>query len=216
MTPWTEHAITPPPMPTSDVPSSIDYRQASEAEQWAEEAMVRRPWRTEFFAQFAQELADGQARCVLELGSGPGFLAKHLLDALPHLSYTALDFSAPMHAMARARLGGAAERVQFVERSFKDPAWVKGLGPFDHVVTHQAVHELRHKRHALGLHRQVRGVLATAGRYLVCDHFAGDGGMQNDQLYMGVEEQRLTLLEAGFARVAPVLLKGGLILYAGR
>lgn len=201
-------------MPTPDVPSPIDLRDPTDAQQWAELALVRRPWRADFFAQFAEELSAGQARCVLELGSGPGFLAKHLLDALPHLSYTALDFSAPMHAMARARLGGAAERVQFVERSFKDPSWVEGLGPFDHVVTHQAVHELRHKRHALGLHQQVRSVLAPGGRYLVCDHFAGDGGMSDDQLYMSVEEQRLALREAGFARVAPVLLKGGLVLHA--
>ncbi len=203
-------------MPTPDVPSPIDLRDPTDAQQWAELALVRRPWRADFFAQFAEELSAGQARCVLELGSGPGFLAKHLLDALPGLAYTALDFSAAMHAMARARLGLASERVQFVERSFKDPAWVEGLGPFDHVVTHQAVHELRHKRHALALHRQVRSVMAPGGRYLVCDHFAGDGGMQNDQLYMTVEEQRLALREAGFARVAPVLLKGGLILYAAR
>jgi len=38
--------------------------------------------------------------------------------------------------------------------------------------------------------------------------------MSNDQLYMNVEEQRIALKEAGFARVVPVLLKRGLMLYA--
>ena len=52
------------------------------------------------------------------------------------------------------------------------------------------------------------------GRYLVCDHFAGPGGMKNDQLYMTIEEQRVALQDAGFARVEPLLLKRGLMLYA--
>lgn len=202
-------------MPTPDIPSPIDLRQMSDARTWADEAMAKRPWRVEFFAEFAKALAAGHAQHpVLELGSGPGFLAKFLLDALPELQYTALDFSPAMHELAAERLGEAAARVRFIERSFRDADWAEGLGPFGFVVTHQAVHELRHKRHARGLHEQVRELLAPGGRYLVCDHFAGDGGMANDQLYMSVEEQRVALKDAGFARVEPVLLKQGLVLYA--
>jgi SAM-dependent methyltransferase len=197
-----------------DVPSPIDLREMSDARQWADEAMVKRPWRTEFFAAFAEVLDAGNARRVLELGSGPGFLAQYLLQALPALDYVALDFSPAMHQLAAERIGGDAHRVRFVERSFREPDWVEGLGPFDHVVTNQAVHELRHKRHARALHEQVRGLLAPGGRYLVCDHVAGDGGMKNDQLYMSIEEQRVALAEAGFARVEPLLLKRGLMLYA--
>lgn len=200
-------------MSVLDVPSPIDLRQMADARQWADEAMSKRPWRTEFFDAFATVLRDGDAERVLELGSGPGFLAKHLLDALPDIAYLALDFSPSMHRLARERLGDAAARVTFVERSFRDADWDAGLGTFDHVVTHQAVHELRHKRHARGLHAQVARLLAPGGRYLVCDHFSGDGGMQNDQLYMTIEEQRLALADAGFQRVVPLLLKGGLMLY---
>ncbi|MDH0864456.1 class I SAM-dependent methyltransferase [Mitsuaria sp. GD03876] len=196
-----------------DVPSPIDLRQMADARQWADEAMVKRPWRTEFFETFAQTLDAGNAHHVLELGSGPGFLAHYLLGALPEIDYVALDFSSAMHQLAAERLGPAASRVRFVERSFREPDWVEGLGPFDHVVTNQAVHELRHKRHARALHEQVRGLLKPGGRYLVCDHFAGDGGMKNDQLYMSIEEQRLALAEAGFTRVEPLLLKRGLLLY---
>lgn len=197
----------------TDEPSPIDLRQMPDARQWADEAMAKRPWRIAFFAAFADALRAGKARQVLELGSGPGFLARHLLDALPDIAYVALDFSPAMHQLALARLGNAAQRVRFVERSFREPAWSEGLGAFDHIVTHQAVHELRHKRHAPGLHAQARQLLQPGGRYLVCDHVAGDGGMQNDRLYMSVEEQRMALEEAGFRRVEPLLLKGGLMLY---
>jgi SAM-dependent methyltransferase len=198
--------------PIIDVPSPIDLRLMSDARPWAETALARRPVRPEFFDAFAREIGCADAR-VLELGSGPGFLADHLLRLLPDLRYVALDFSPAMHQLAAERLGERALRVTFVERSFREPAWVDGLGPFDVVVTHQAVHELRHKDYATTLHAQVRPLLAAGGRYLVCDHFLGEGGLSNAQLYMTVDEQRDALLRAGFANVEPVLVKGGLALH---
>jgi hypothetical protein len=38
------------------------------------------------------------------------------------------------------------------------------------------------------------------------------GGLQNDQLYMNLDEQRSCLLSAGY-KVADVLIKGGRALY---
>jgi len=197
---------------TIDVPSPIDLRLMSDARPWAETALARRPVRPEFFDASARDIGRDGAR-VLELGSGPGFLAEHLLGAWPGLDYTALDFSPAMHQLAAERLGERAMRVRFVERSFREPAWVEGLGPFDVVVTHQAVHELRHKDYATTLHAQVRPLLAAGGRYLVCDHHLGGDGLSNDQLYMTVDQQRDALLRAGFANVEAVLVKGGLVLH---
>ena len=200
---------------TIDVPSPIDLRRMSDARPWAETALARRPVRPEFFDAFAREIGRDGAR-ILELGSGPGFLAEHLLRAWPGLDYTALDFSPAMHQLAAERLGERAARVRFVQRSFREAAWVDGLGPFDVVVTHQAVHELRHKDHATTLHAQVRPLLAAGGRYLVCDHHLGGEGLSNDQLYMTVDQQRDALLRAGFTGVEAVLVKGGLALHRAR
>lgn len=129
------------------------------------------------------------------------------------IKLVALDFSAPMHELAAERLGSLADRVHFVERSFRDPAWTEGLGEFDFVVTNQAVHELRHKCHATLLHAQVRACLVPGGSYLVSDHFVGEGGMSDDQLYMSASEQKAALEAAGFANVEQVLLKGGMVLH---
>jgi ubiquinone/menaquinone biosynthesis C-methylase UbiE len=150
---------------------------------------------------------------VLELGSGPGFLASHLLSTLPHMRMVLFDFSVAMHELARQRLGPMASRVEFVASSFKDPDWVNGLLHFDAVVTNQAVHELRHKRHAGELHKQVKAVLRPGGSYLVCDHFFGKGGMTNDRLYMTVDEQRVAIKSAGYTSVRQNLLKGGMVLH---
>ena len=87
------------------------------------------------------------------------------------------------------------------------------LGMFEAIVTPQAVHELRHKDRARGLHAQAAALLAPGGAYLVCDHFAGEGGMKDDQLSMTVKEQAAALNGAGFDRVEQLLLKGGLVLH---
>lgn len=190
-----------------DVPSPIDLRDFNDAREWERTALSKRPSRPNFFEVYAEQIClhSRTVATVLELGSGPGFLAEHLLTKLPHISYTALDFSRAMHELARARLGETAERVGFVEGNFKYENWAYELGQFDCVVTHQAVHELRHKRHATQLHGQIAMVLPVGGLYLVCDHFSGSGGMADDQLFMTQEEQKASLIAAGFE--APELLK---------
>ena len=200
----------------ADVPSPVDLRRLEGARKWADEVMVKRPWRVEFFEVFAsviQELAAGKPVRVLELGSGPGFLAEHLLKALPNIEYVALDFSPAMHELAVLRLGALAERVKFVERSFLDESWSHELGEFEVVVTLQAVHELRHKNRASKLHSQVKQLLSPDGSYLVCDHFSGDGGMSNDELFMSVAEQHAAIEFGGFQNTRQLHARGSLVLH---
>jgi ubiquinone/menaquinone biosynthesis C-methylase UbiE len=200
---------------TEDVPSPIDLRLMRDAQEWEQTVMEKRPWRREFFACMSSEIAAATTPVtkILELGSGPGFLAQHLLQTLPKISYVMLDFSAAMHELARARLGKLGLHAEFLERDFKQPDWNDGLGEFDCVVTMQAVHELRHKRHAPGLHACVRELLAPGGFYLMCDHYHGTDGMQNDQLYMSIDEQKTALSAAEFSPVTLLMQKGGMTLY---
>ncbi|HSD38074.1 MAG TPA: class I SAM-dependent methyltransferase [Rhodocyclaceae bacterium] len=197
-----------------DVPSPIDLRNMHDAREWAQ-AAPRRPGRQDFLDLFVAKIAETRrpGTRVLELGSGPGFLAHQVLSVMPNLEYVALDFSAAMHDLASERLGSLATWVSFVERSFKDADWAAGLGRFDWVITNQAVHELRHKRHTAALHSQVREILAADGSYLVCDHFCGTGGLTNDQLYMTPEEQAQALRDGGFGDVAMLLQRGSLVMH---
>jgi cyclopropane fatty-acyl-phospholipid synthase-like methyltransferase len=199
-----------------DVASPIDLRTVTDARAWAAGAMDKRPWRTDFFQCVVDELRGLRLApaAVLELGSGPGFLARRVLEAIPDVRYTMLDFSPAMHELAREHLGPLAPRVRQVEIDFRQPGWNAGLGTFDAVVTMQAVHELRHKRHAAGLHTSVRSMIAANGRYLVCDHYVGPDGMSNVALYMTVAEQHDALRSAGFNGVICRLQKRGLVLFS--
>jgi SAM-dependent methyltransferase len=199
----------------ADVPSPIDFRSPADAEEWAATAMAKRPWREAFFSTFVAELdrpcsAGGG---ILELGSGPGFLARRILESLPLVDYTALDFSPAMHGLAARHLGAVAERVRFVERDFREPGWTTGLAQYDAVVTLQAVHELRHKRHAVALYKSILPLLARGGLLLMCDHVCGDGGMADTALFMSLSEHENALHQAGFGRVRQARCEGGLVLY---
>jgi len=194
-----------------DVPSLIDLQAPGDALNWEQSAMAR-PGRDEMMEFIANHVAQnaGAPLRLLELGSGPGFLAARILGKCAPDRYAALDFSAAMHELARKRLADKAHAVEFVERSFRNPDWTEGLGRFDCVVTMQAVHELRHKDYAPALHEQVRSVMAQKASYLVCDHFFGAGGMANADLYMAVGEQAAALRAAGFERVRRIAVFGGL------
>ncbi len=196
-----------------EVPSPIDLRLMRDAVEWERTAMDR-PYREDFFEAITNQLrvSNKPAPTILELGSGPGFLALHILRALPEAKIVLLDFSRAMHDLAARRLAHFVDRVTFIERNFKAPHWGEGLGTHDAVVTIQAVHELRHKDYAKAFHYEVKGLLSPQGQYLVCDHHFGDGGLRNDQLYMTIDEQRVCLRSAGY-EVADMLIKGGRALY---
>lgn len=186
-----------------------------DAREWAASVMHRRPWRAQFFEQFVNELRafNGRPLRILELGSGPGFLAHHILLAIPVVDYTMLDFSPAMHELARERLGSLMRCVRPVLADMRADDWHDGLGEFNAIVTNQAVHELRHKKQALVLHQKVRSLLGVGGRYLVCDHYVGGDGMTNDVLYMTVKEQRDCLTAAGFGDVRNILQMHGMVLH---
>ena len=197
-----------------DVPSPIDFSRTEEAQAWAEAANLKRPWRVEFFVAIVEELRRlcRPSSAVVELGSGPGYLAEAVLGVLPDVRYTLVDSSLPMHALARARLGPVAG-AQFVAADFRRSGWADDLGLFDAAVSVQAVHELRHKRHAVGLHQAVYRLLRAGGLYLVCEHVLGPGGMTDGELYMTPFGQKTALEAAGFRDVSMVLEKGGLVLH---
>jgi len=190
-----------------DVPTAVDFHDHSHARQWTAETLLKRPWRTQFFATFCNALRGRQLR-IVELGSGPGHLAREILTHCDVVEYVAIDFSAVMHAIAREHLGELAERVTFVTRDFRSPDWTAGLAP-EVIVTMQAVHETRHKRRALPLLAQAR---ALGGQLLYCDHYAREGLLPG--LFLDRADQPAVLRAAGYDDVELLLDEGRMTLYS--
>jgi trans-aconitate methyltransferase len=203
----------------ADVPYGEDFHDPAEA--WADSVMRKRPWRATIFEHFVAIL--GAARVsnarVLELGSGPGFLAEQLLARCPSISnYTLLDFSEPMLEQSRRRLDRYSGRTEFLRADFKSDTWPRLVtAPVNFVVSLQAVHELRHKRHAARLYAQLTPLLAPCAEVLICDHLPpGAHTPLHRVLYMTTEEKLDALAGAGLVGARVVWSEHNMALYSAR
>jgi hypothetical protein len=199
----------------ADVPSPIDLRDMEDAKVWAQEVSSKRPWREEFFQCFVDELRpySGPDLTILELGSGPGFLAQRILNEISFSRYTALDFSDAMQTLAKERLGSLSNKIDFITRDFLHSDWFVELPQYNSVVTIQTVHELRHKRKAPVLYDAINKILDSNGVFLVCDHYTEAGDDKDTSLYMNLEEHNTALRSSGFVDIKCVLKKGGMVLF---
>lgn len=208
----------PPPIPypiVQDIISPIDFTQENQATTWTKEANIKRPWRTDFFQLYLDEIQalDLPNIKVLELGSGPGHCAKFLLERLPHIDYHALDFSETMHQLSKVYLADLQHLVTYHLTDFKQPDWYKSLElhSYDVIIIHQALHELRHKAYASFFHQQVRDLLLKPlGTYLVSDHLFLKKPLQPQELFMNKTEHIEALQDANFYRVQELLEIDGL------
>jgi SAM-dependent methyltransferase len=196
---------------SDDVPTPVNFLDPAHARRWTEETPRKRPWRASFFAELCAALRGTQLR-ILELGSGPGHLARAILARCNVAEYVALDFSDAMHELAREHLGDLAARVTFVTRDFRANDWMAGLAAPDAIVTMQAVHETRHKRRAQPLLAQACTLLRPGGQLLYCDHYFEDG--KQPGLMLDRSEQPEVLRAAGFTGVELLRDEGGMALYA--
>jgi ubiquinone/menaquinone biosynthesis C-methylase UbiE len=107
-----------------DVPYGDDWSSAAVVEGWTRSADQKRPWRSQIRDHIAGIVATLAPRArVLELGSGPGFLAHRVLDRCASLeSYTLLDFSDHMLGLSQERLA-AFPAAKFVLAGFKSQDW---------------------------------------------------------------------------------------------
>jgi SAM-dependent methyltransferase len=196
-----------------DVPIRVDHRDPATARAWLEDTRLRKPFRQNFRAAFCAALSPHRELRILELGSGPGELAREILLQCDVTSYTALDWSQAMHDIATDHLGDLACRVSFVVRDFREPTWPANLGTFDAIVTQQAVHETRHRRHALPLFQRARTLLVPGGLMLYCDGYLVDPEGKRAALVLERADQPRVLERAGFVDVRLLHDEGNLALY---
>lgn len=204
--------------PDADVPYGEDLQSPEGARAWADAADRKRPHRLpirQAIVERIKELPEG-AR-VLELGSGPGYLAEQVLSQCSRLgTYALFDFSEPMIALSRQRAGRFAV-AQFVVGDFRTRAWTVDVpGPWDAVVSTQAVHEVRHKRHVPALYRDVFRVLRPSGLFVVGDRTPEDNSPRSTALFMTADEQVNALRGAGFIDVRLVTSGDALALCEAR
>ncbi len=200
---------------TQDVPSSIDFSDIEQARAWVIDAVARRRSRPRFFQAFCAALNahfDYPIR-VVELGSGPGHLAREIVTNCIIESYFSIDFSPVMHALAREHLKHLTSHVQFVVADFREDGWSRNIGEVDALVTMQAAHEVRHKSRLPLLFRQIHDLVRPGGLFLYGDHYLETETKKNIDLHVTQEDQLSFLANAGFNPIDLLHNEEGLALY---
>ncbi|ATU65823.1 SAM-dependent methyltransferase [Piscinibacter gummiphilus] len=133
---------------------------------------------------------------ALDLGSGRGDLAAHVLREVPGLRLVTLDFSDTPQAPARTRLASKEGRRTHVVRHLANPGWADGLGRFDAVISHDAVHTLLRAHRPTAFYAQVRALLLPGAVFLLADRSTGDHDGASP--YLTPDEQREAFDAAGW------------------
>ena len=189
-----------------------DYFNESYVRQWEQQADSKRPFRIQFFEAFAVELNTLGAAKVLDLGSGPGFLAEYILNHSDIASYHLFDFSPHMLELSRARLARFDERTRFHQGSFLDEGWFRALpAPFDAVVSLQAIHEARDATRIPRIYSELRSLIGKGGIVLIADQVNSE--TKKEEHLLTVDEQKAAFQSAGFEDARLVCEAGDLAMF---
>lgn len=110
-------------------------------------------------------------RVIVDLGCGDGALGRSLFAHYPEAQIVFADFSEPMLAVARAKLG-SQPRCSVVKADFSTGEWreaLTGFGPVDAVVSGFAIHHLPDQRKR-EIYEEIFGLLETGGVFLNLEH----------------------------------------------
>ncbi len=102
--------------------------------------------------------------CIVELGIGPGYLAKYLLERMPRASYCGIDFSLPMLEIAQERLQRFSSRVSYMQADLVEEAWEKKVSePAHAIVSTWALHDLGSPKNINTVYKRSYGALVKSG-----------------------------------------------------
>lgn len=135
---------------------------------WASK-FVPTPERLDLFETMLKHITveNKMAVHVLELGTGPGFLAEFILERLSGITYEGLDFARPMLDIAAKKLEKYSDRIQFVQADLIHENWTEKLNKTpDVVVTTWALHDLFSKKNIFNVYKTVSELLPDGGLFL--------------------------------------------------
>ena len=179
-----------------------EFHDKDFARDWAER-FVPTAARLELFGIILSELKrlipeNGR---ILELGVGPGYLASHLLEALPAVEYIAIDFSRPMLDLARSRLRSYSSRISYLQANLVEDDWAGMVPtPINAVVSTWALHDLGSQKHVEAVYAGSARILNNGGVLLNGDFVKPDGAIQDfEPGRFGVHRHLDMLMNVGFS-----------------
>ena len=143
---------------------------------------------------------------VLELGLGPGYMARHILGRNDRISYEGLDFSSVFFDVARKTIGAAMARVMLTKADLMDQQWPKALARQPGaIISTWALHDLGSQQAIADVYQRCFEILPSGGVLLNGDFIKPEGTYWDFEAGRFEASRHLDLLrKAGF--VNPVVL----------
>src|SRR5436305_7090294 len=101
---------------------------------------------------------------VVELGIGPGYMARHILERNPVVSYEGVDFSTAFFAIAKETIGDLMHRVTLTRADLTDQKWPKRLSKTPGaIISTWALHDLGSQQPVADVYARCYEILPKGG-----------------------------------------------------
>ncbi|WP_421723653.1 class I SAM-dependent methyltransferase [Bauldia sp.] len=177
------------------------FHDSDFAQDWADRFAPSGPRLQLFDLILSQvERLDKPTAHVVELGTGPGYLARHILERNNSITYEAVDFSDAFLDVARKTLGDHGARVVFTNADLMDLEWPARLSKRpDAVVSTWALHDLGGQQAVADVYARCLEALPEGGVLVNGDFIKPDGTTWDFEAGRFPVARHLELLhEAGF------------------
>jgi SAM-dependent methyltransferase len=150
---------------TGFVGAQHEFPDAAFVQGWADRFVPTAPRLALFDMILEQVHALGRADAnVLELGIGPGYMARHILERSPALRYEGLDFSDVFFNVARKTLGDLGGLVTLTKADLMDQSWPTSLARPPHaIISTWALHDLGGQQAIADVYARCFEALPTGG-----------------------------------------------------
>lgn len=139
---------------------------------------------------------------ILELGIGPAYMARYILEHDSSVSYEGLDFSDAFFTVARKTLGSLADRVALTKADLTDPQWPAQVARRPHaIISTWALHDLGNEQAIADVYSRCSALLPEGGVLVNGDFIKPERIEANFEPGRFEITRHLRLLQdAGFAR----------------
>jgi len=178
------------------------FHDAEFVRAWADR-FAPTPPRLALFALILAELSQRElpSAHVVELGIGPGYMARYILERNTALRYEGVDFSAEMFDIARETIGSAMDRVTLTNADLLDAGWPDALAARPGaIISTWALHDLGSEAAIASVYAGCRRALPPGGVLLNGDFIKPDGtAFEYEGGRIPAARHLAILAEAGFA-----------------
>jgi SAM-dependent methyltransferase len=162
---------------TGFVGAQHEFHDAAFVQSWADRFVPSLPRLALFDMILDQIQRLGAADAdVLELGLGPGYMARYILERNKTLRYEGLDFSDIFFEVAKRTLGDLAARVTFTKADLMDQSWPSHLACRPHaIISTWALHDLGGQQAVADVYARCFETLPKGGILVNGDFIKPDG-----------------------------------------